>query len=163
MQEWERILRRENSQCEACARRSQDGDAAISALEWSGGAFLRRDLCAACASGSTSTAFATWKRRIGIKNESGPPKLDVAYLTEFLKRLDRETDVPSRRMAYIVALLLIRRRALEQLPSPSENSLRVRLRKEEREFTIEVPVLDGPTVAAIEEDLAKVFKLEPAV
>jgi hypothetical protein len=95
----------------------------------------------------------------------GPRKLDLAWLTELFKRLaDGANDDDARRVQWIVGLLLLRRRILEQLSRGERGGaevlrLRLRLKREEREYEIVDPRLDAAAMVAIEQDLTKMFDL----
>jgi hypothetical protein len=157
MQEWDRLLRRESDRCGGCGRRFQSGQTVSSHLEWGPEGLVRHDACGACPDIVPAHAFAAWKRRIGSPHGLRPPRLELGYLTGLLKRLDGQEGPTAGRLAYVVALLLLRRRVLEPVAESPER-LHVRLKKEEREFVIPVPVLDPATVAAMETDIQSLLQ-----
>ncbi len=161
--EWDRILRRGEDACARCGRRFGPETDVVTVLRLDDGGFRREDHCAPCAPGPEAAPFSFWRRRTG-RTAGGPPRrLDLAYLTEFFKRLDGRDDPTSRRVTYIVALLLLRRRILEETGrgrGEAGEVLRLRLKKEERDFTVTVPELDPAGMAAIEQDLGRLFNLD---
>ena len=103
-------------------------------------------------------------QRIQAPDRAGPRRLDIAFLTEFFRRLEtRRDDARARRVQWIVALLLLRRRVLEEVSRSvreGHDVLLLRLRRDETEFEVEDPLMDAAAMASIEEDLARIFNLE---
>jgi hypothetical protein len=109
------------------------------------------------------TVFSYWKWRRSDNNErSGPRKLDLAFLSDFFKRLDQANDEHSDRVRWIVALLLLRKRILEiveRANNEGREQLLLRFRKSEDTYRVTDPVLTEEAMASIEGDLGRIFNL----
>jgi hypothetical protein len=164
--EWERLVRRPEDACATCHVRFGPGAEVVTLLDLSPEGFRREDRCPACFGAAPGEPFSFWRHRVPKTVKPGPRRLDLGYLTEFFKRLaGRErTDANAQRVFYIVALLLLRRRILEEIRRSTESGaevLHLRLKREEKDFAVTDPGLDEAAMASIEADLAKIFELDP--
>lgn len=160
--EWDKVLKRAEDICVGCGRNLRTGES-VTTLDPDAAGFRRQDWCLPCFESGSTKAFSFWKRH-GLK---GQPRrrLDIAYLCELFKRLDERTDVPSLRLRWIAALLLLRKRLVEEVGREIHNGqehLVLRLRKEDRIFKVADPGMDADAMSAIEEDLARMFELNGA-
>lgn len=158
--EWEKLLRRPDECCVGCGKNVRFGDI-VTTLDISEAGFRRQDWCAPCFESSNPPAFSFWKRRVA----KGQPRrrLDIAYLCELFKRLEERTDAPSLRLRWIAALLLLRKRMLEEVGREVHDDCEVlllRMRKEDREYRVTDPRMDAEAMGTIEADLGRIFELE---
>jgi hypothetical protein len=98
--------------CSTCGEALPAGEPVTTVFRLGGGGPERADLCAACAeSGEAPSDGFTWRR-----NQPEPVKkkavVDYALLNELFDRMLKRTDELYRRLTYLVALVLIRKRKL---------------------------------------------------
>ncbi len=164
--EWERIVRAGEDACVGCGSRFQPDQEIVTGLDFDAGAFHRADRCAACFTALPAPPFSYWRHRRSRGERAGPRRLDLGFLTEFFKRLDAKAEDPaSAKVRWIVGLLLLRKRVLEEIGREQRELIeviRVRLKREEREFLLVDPNLDAAAIASIEDDLARIFNLDEA-
>ncbi|MSR74554.1 MAG: hypothetical protein EXS14_03660 [Planctomycetes bacterium] len=158
--EWEKLLRRAEDCCTGCGKSVRSGEI-VTTLDVAETGFRRQDWCISCFDERNPPAFSFWRRRIlkGVARR----RLDLAYLCELLKRLEERNDAPSSRLRWIAALLLLRKRMLEEVGREHHDgveTLVLRFKKEDREFRVTDPRLDADAISAIEADLARMFDLE---
>jgi len=98
--------------CSACGEALSAGDPVTTVFRLGEGGPERADLCAACVeSGEAPSDGFTWRRK---QPESAQRKavVDYALLNELFDRMLLRTDELYRRLTYLVALVLIRKRKL---------------------------------------------------
>lgn len=164
--EWEKAVRKAEDACVACGARFGPGSGIVTSLDLLPDGFRREDRCEPCADARAEEPFASWRHRRPAGARPGPRKLDLAWLTELFKRLaGRPDDANARRILWIAALLLLRRRILEETGRRHENGVEVldlRLKREERDYSVADPGLDKAAMVTIESDLAALFNLDEA-
>jgi|GEM_PF-6866449 hypothetical protein len=158
--EWERLLKRAEECCTGCGKSLRSGDV-VTTLELGPDAFTRREWCAPCFDEREPSAFSFWRRTLA----KGQPKrrLDLAYLAELFRRLDGREDEVAKRLRWIAALLLLRKKLLEEKSRSSVDGrerLHLAFRREEREWCVDDPGLDADAFTSIEADLGRIFDLE---
>jgi len=132
-----------------------------SAIFLEGESFLRRDLCAACFKSAPSAPYSHWTTTIP-KPEEGKRVFDLGLAAEFLRRLAAEPDPAKGPLAHLLALLLVRKRAIRLLDLPrSERGARARVEfYDGREpLEIDAPPLTEDDVPALREELAGLLDL----
>lgn len=158
--EWERLLKRAEECCSGCGRGLRTGDV-VTTLELGADSFTRKEWCASCFEEREPPAFSFWKRTLA----KGQPRrrLDLAYLAELFRRLEGREDAVAKRLRWIAALLLLRRKLLEERGRSSvdgREQLHLAFRREEKEWCVEDPGLDAEAFQSIEADLGRIFDLE---
>lgn len=110
--EWE--LASSGGACTQCARPFADREDYWSALFRDADGFTRRDYCASCWSAGDKTAFSFWITRCSPK--PAPPKRFVSdeVILEFFDRLSESDDPSKRKLRFIMAVLLLRKRLLKE-------------------------------------------------
>ncbi len=99
-------------ECAACRRALQAGDTVTTAFRWLAEGPERRDLCEACGRAEENVAEAFfWRRRLRA-DEARRPVVDYALLRELFTRMLQRGDEIYRRLSYLVALVLVRKRFL---------------------------------------------------
>jgi hypothetical protein len=137
-EEWK--LPGSSGQCSTCSGELLPGERVTSAIRLAHAGPERRDLCAACgeAVGSEPDLF-YWRRRLP-DSARRRPVVDYAMLREIFSRLLQRTDVSYQRLAYLVALVLIRKRHLRLVAFEARGGREVMLvRRGTGHPTVEVP------------------------
>jgi hypothetical protein len=99
-------------ECAACRRSLLPGDLVTTAFRWLAEAPERRDLCEACGRAEENVVDAFfWRRRLRV-DEGRRPVVDYALLRELFTRMLQRGDEIYRRLSYLVALVLVRKRFL---------------------------------------------------
>jgi hypothetical protein len=98
--------------CNACAEALPAGEPVTTVFRLGAGGPERADLCASCAEsgGQPSDGF-TWRRK-QPEPLAKRAVVDYALLNELFDRMLKRTDELYRRLTYLVALVLIRKRKL---------------------------------------------------
>lgn len=155
-----RIARRASA-CMKCGAPFAEGSTIVSVVDARGESFERRDLCEACFDGAGG-AFSFWRAR-QPKTEQERHKLDLDLAGDFLARLVREGDPARAPLAYLLALLLARKRRAKLEGAERRDGrefLRVTLRGDESDETIELPVpdLDDASARSVQAELDALFE-----
>ncbi len=110
--EWE--LQSWQSSCAECGREFADREEYYSALYSHDEGFERKDCCISCWGQGQRDAFSFWRAR--TKKAPEPPRRFVNddVLIEFFDRLAGATDARRQRLAFIMAVLLLRKRLLRE-------------------------------------------------
>ena len=162
---WDHVGR-PGASCDGCEATFAEADDFYSLLFMNSDGLSRREVCPDCYAKIADDAFAFWKSTVQPPDSSRPRPLDVNFLVEFFERLNaKKDDERQLQICYIVALILIRKKTLIQLPSGSNENgeiLRVRFKQDEVEkvHEIPVPVLTADKMELIRDDLGRIFNLQ---
>jgi len=110
MTDW--TFRRRQPECQACAKRFEEGERHASALSIVGEALAREDVCAGCWLGRAGRdELFHWftRHRAGKRGL----QLDLATLEALFVRLEGRVEPRVREMRYLLALLLLRKRRIK--------------------------------------------------
>ena len=166
--DWESTFVRAQAACSRCEKAFSLGDDFCSWLQFGEEGLERVDVCVPCTEASEGEAerFAFWRTRIAKKMER-PRRLDVAFLIDFFRRLqDQLDDEKHVQVAYIVALLLLRKKTLVLQASKKDEHgrelmvLRFAKDEDETDYTVPVPELTEERMALISDDLGRIFNIE---
>lgn len=165
--DWEAAIGRTHPRCGACERALGPGDELASILVFDEGALVRRDVCPSHLDERPELAdgaYARWRSRIPLPDEGKPRPLDVDFLADFFRRLQKDEADDRREVAYIVALLLIRKKILRQVGSEREGDAEVLVLtfvkgEDDAEHRVRVPELSEAKMDAIRGDLGRIFNL----
>lgn len=154
-----KLARRANA-CMACERPFPDGATIVSVILAEGEGFQRRDLCESCFAGP-GECYSHWRTVKPVTVEERR-KLDFDLAGDFLRRLLRDGDPARAGLAYLLALLLARKRRVKLLDTvrlADGETLRVLLPGEEEDETvgIRVPLLDEAATARLQAEIAGLF------
>ena len=110
--EWE--LQSSEGACAKCGREFSHREEYYSALYACDEGFERKDYCVPCWGKGRPDVFSFWRAR--AKKEPDPPKRFVndEVLIEFFDRLSGVEDPRKKRLAFIMAILLLRKRLLRE-------------------------------------------------
>lgn len=145
MQEY--AIQKSSRKCFVTDQPLQPGDRCVSAIMQKGGDLVRRDFAQENWPGANKETVGWWRSVIPQKRSSGQTYAPNAVLINTLENL-LETPGKSA-IAYLLALLLIRRRVLVDDTDPSEQqalpqtTLTLRVSNEERIFLVPVEPVDA--------------------
>jgi hypothetical protein len=131
-------LQRPGGTCALTGRPFAPGDAMCSALVRGAAGIERRDVHADAWTGPPAGALAWWRSMVPAARSSGPVLAPTDVLLDVLEELDGRPDDAALR--YLLALELVRRRALRIVdgPAAAPNELVLACRKRDREFRVAV-------------------------
>ena len=162
MSDWK--IARKASACGACEKVFETGEAFVSAI-WLGedAQFVRRDLHVPCFDAVEEEAYSRWVTAIPEKKEKKPP-LDLGLAQEFLLRLVKEADPEKRKVALVLALLLLRKRRLKLLGERGTDDGRVMdlvvpAKTGDLELCLPAPELEDSEAEEITAELGRLFGL----
>lgn len=153
-------LAKRSAVCMACQAPFPEGATIVSALYPEGEAFLRRDLCESCFA-APGEVYSFWRAR-QPKDREERIRLDLNLAGDFLRRLLREEDPVRRATAYMVALLLARKRRVKLLrtvrtPDGELMSVLVPGAEEDEVVDLPAPKLGPEESARLEQEMAALF------
>ncbi len=161
--EWEKVVKKPQEICVTCEEALRSGEEVLTSLSFGAEGFARQDQHPGCVA-PEHDAVATWRWTRASELRPNPRRLDLGFLSEFFKRLDGRDEEHSRRVRWIVALLLLRKKILEEVGrrqgADTGEVLQFRFKKTERVYDVADPGLDSEAMASIEDDLSRIFNLE---
>lgn len=167
-EDWERKSGAPATACAGCGGAFAAGAAYVASLLLKDGAFVREDRCPSCAAAPAAAGSETlgvWRGRTTPPRGPLARRLDFDTLVELFPRLDGRDDDASRRLRWVVALLLLRKKRLVQLSRETRDGveiLAVKLKHDDRVFRVADPRMDEADLAKLHEDLGRMFDLDPA-
>src|SRR6185503_16063388 len=87
--------------------------------------FVREDRCTKCSPSVEPGVFSYWRGRRAAPKAGAPIRLDFESLLELFRRLDGRDDDQAMRLRWIVAIILLRRRHLQQVERTNEGGREV--------------------------------------
>ncbi|MEE9393802.1 MAG: hypothetical protein V3W41_14980 [Planctomycetota bacterium] len=165
--DWDGQVRKVGAVCAETGKELVAGDEFVSLLRFGDEGIERTDLCVeAYEAKEHSDYFAYWRSHVAAPDSGKPRPLDLNFLTEFFRRLQAEGEpVEQREVAYIVTLLLVRRKILTIIRTEDEEGeqefmiLRFTKSEEDEEFRVSVPELSEEKMEAIRDDLSRIFNI----
>ena len=163
--EWK--IGRKSPACAGCGKPFGFGAPFHSAIFLAGEAFARRDLCDPCFRAAPAAPYSHWLAAIP-KPDDRKRAFDLGLAAEFLRRLAAEPDPARAPLAHLLALLLVRKRAVRLLDiPPDENGPRARVEFHDGGEPLETPAppLTEDDVPSLQEELGRLVdlgKTEPA-
>jgi hypothetical protein len=149
--------------CAACRRALQTGDRVTTIFRLQAEGPQRRDLCSECGQAGENLAETFfWKHRLAA-SDVRRPVVDYALLRELFARMLQRGDEIYRRLSYLVALVLIRKRWLRL------HGFEVRAGREvmvvsrgagEPAFDVPAPFLSAEDMLAVREHLARLLQAD---
>ncbi|MEZ6196026.1 MAG: hypothetical protein R3F20_09930 [Planctomycetota bacterium] len=164
--DWEGALGKPGQSCCLTGRVFGEGDEYVSALEATDEGLQRRDYDPDHFEEGRPEVFAFWRHRVAHDDEDKPRPLDINFLADFFRRLQANPGGDQREVAYIVSLLLIRKKILALEGNASDEAgeyMTVRFQKDEdaEPLRVDVPELTEEKMEAIRDDLGRIFNLGP--
>jgi len=156
---------RKGTACAGCEKAFTAGETFVSAIYLGEGEpFERRDLHLACFEAVEGEPYSRWVTTIPEK-KTKKPLLDLGLAMEFLLRLVREADPERKKVALVLALLLLRKRRLkfrgERVDEEAGRvmDLAVPRKPDDEEFTLPAPELEDSETEEITAELGRLFGL----
>lgn len=148
-------LHRPRGTCAVSGRPFAAGELFYSALVRGGGTLDRLDVAPAAWTGPPAGTLAWWRSCYPAADAAGPELAPVDVLLDVLEELEgRAEDEPLR---YLLALQLVRRRALRIVDAAAEQTdageLVVACRRRDREYRVRVVAPAEVTAAGVEQRL----------
>lgn len=146
--------------CATCGRDFEDGEDVVSCVFPEGENIGRADLCIACwDQGRAPEHFSSWRRK--VEKETAPRRFDGnAALALFRVLIDSEEQKDAD-TAYILALLLMRRKIFELVRAGSEGGVKtmmLRLRDGAEEFRVVDRDLTEDRLEEVKNSLESIFE-----
>ena len=135
--EWK--IGRKSPSCGGCGKAFPHETPFHSAIWLEADGFRRRDLCDACYAAVPAPPYSHWITVLP-KPVAKARAFDLGLAAEFLRRLSAEGEPSKAPLAYLLALLLVRKRAVRILDAPAdERGPRVRVEFHDGHPPIEIP------------------------
>ena len=162
--DWDK-LNKGNRTCGLCAREFKPGEDHFAGIEEQTGGFLRRDVCLTCWVNRPVRLFSYWKTRVPVPPQK--PRENIRAAIAFFDRLAAETDAApvKRKLHYLLALILMRRRRLKLLETRREDGVDILVL--EKVWTGETvrladPVIVEEEIDALRGELGHLFDIDHA-
>jgi len=152
---------RKSPACGACAKPFPHEAPFHSAIWLDAGGFRRSDLCDACFAAVPEPPYSHWRTAIP-KPAAKARAFDLGLAAEFLRRLAGEGDASKAPLAYLLALLLVRKRAVRILDLQQDaRGPRVRVEFHDGHPPLEIPAppLRDDAAPALREELDRLVEL----
>lgn len=149
--------------CGQCEQPLQTGALIRVELDLSAGEPTRRDLCEACGeSVEIADGCFSWQQRRPDLGDSRP-MVDYGLLREVFGGLVQRPDTKSRRLAYLVALVLVRKRHLRLLGFERQGGqeiMRVRKTVDDPEIVVPAPHLSSEALLETRGELMRLLSAD---
>lgn len=150
--------------CFDCCVEFAEGQEYFSALIDTGAAFERRDHCPSCwhNTADRAAAFSFWKTRVPRKQEQTRLLADDDVLWDFFLRLQDDPDPARQQFCYLLALILMRRRALKFEDVEKDGGrefLVLRTPRQQRRFRVLNPNLTEEQLDQVKEQIGQILNL----
>lgn len=155
---------RRGAACAVCGSAFAPGAEAVSAIYQSEAGFDRRDFCGACFqdAGKRGSPFSWWSAAVP-EPEKAKAVFDLGVAREFLQRLLLDSDPARASLRYLLALLLMRKRAVVlvgQEMTERGDVLTVRVPPDDETMHEIVAVdLDEAETERLRDELGRLFQL----
>jgi len=150
--------------CAACKKPFADGQEQYSALYEVERGLERRDYCLECWAKEKGGPFSFWKRRFKKEKPRRRKFIDNDSLLDFFHRMRDAAEARSRNFAYIVGLILLRKKLfrLEGTErSPSGEVMLLRERSSDNLWRVERPELTEAEIEQLASEVGQILESEP--
>ena len=149
--------------CTSCGRIFEENEACYSLLDMGEEGARRRDLCASCFEAGGCQEGIFWRTRMTCKGPERRKIVDFGTLRELFFRMVSRGSPEFVPMVYLLALVLVRKkylRLVDFISRDGKDLMRVRRRRGEPSFDVEVPLLDDDGIARLKEKLADLLSAD---
>ncbi len=161
-------ISRSTRTCIACEKQFNEGEEYFAAIFEGPEQFLRKEFCAACWAGDTGReaaegSYSHWKVRVPEKPAERKHKLDVRAASTFFRRLAGSDEPHKRDFAYLLALLLMRKKVLVQRETTrngEKDFMVLRFRGEDEDYRTEDPHLPAEALERVKDDLGSLLNMD---
>lgn len=144
----------------SCGREFQDGEEVVSCVFPEGEGVGRADLCTTCwQEGRAPQHFSSWRRR--VEKKVLPKRFDTKAAQALFRVLADSEEPRDADTAYILALLLMRRKVFDLVRAGSEGGVRtmiLRLRGGSEEFKVLDRNLNEDRLREVKDSLESIFE-----
>lgn len=109
--EWK--IARGQGKCMVCQGELEEDAVYYSALIEKGEGFERRDYCPTCWANRSGEVFSFWQTRVTRNGPRTRPIADKEVLLDFFSRLESDESPERRKIRYLLALILMRKKVLK--------------------------------------------------
>ena len=146
--------------CASCGKEFTDGEEVVSCVFRETESIGRADFCAACwDDGRAPRHFSSWRRK--VKKETAPRRFDARAALELFRVLVDSEEQRDADTAYILALLLMRRKVFELVRAGSEGGAKtmiLKLRGGGEEFRVIDRSLTEDGLEEVKNSLESIFE-----
>jgi hypothetical protein len=151
--------------CCVTGRELQTGEKFYSVLIEQAGKLVRQDYSLEAWKGPPEGTFSFWMARVNPPESKRRPPIDDEMLLDCFVRLEGQTDPGKVRFRYIVALLLLRRKRLDDRPGKRPASgepeiLVLRCVRTGEEYQVFDPCLTEQEMATVQDEVFQVLGWE---
>jgi hypothetical protein len=151
---------RKQETCVSCGKEFADGEEVISCVFREGDGIGRADLCTTCwAEGGAPEHFSSWRRK--VEKEAAPRRFDGRAALELFRVLVDSEEQQDADTAYILALLLMRKKIFELVRAGSEEGVKtmvLKLRSGAEEFRVVDRSLTEDRLEEVKNRLESIFE-----
>jgi hypothetical protein len=146
--------------CVSCGREFRDGEEVVSCVFPEGEGVGRADLCSTCwQEGRAPEHFSSWRRK--VEKKAVPKRFDAKAALALFRVLADSEQSRDADTAYILALLLMRRKIFDLVRAGSEGGVKtmiLRLRGEAEEFRVIDRNLTEDRLEEVKNSLESIFE-----
>jgi hypothetical protein len=146
--------------CLACGKEFRGGEEVVSCVFQEGEGLGRADLCAACwEEGKAPEHFSSWRRKAEEKN--APRKFDNAAALQLFRVLSDSEEQRDADTAYMLALLLMRKKVFDLVRTGTEDGRKVmviKVRGDAEEFRVTDRNLSEEQLEEVKNSLESIFE-----
>lgn len=151
---------KKQEKCVSCGREFADGEEVVSCVFPESESIGRADLCAACyEQGRAPEHFSSWRRK--VEKQTAPRRFDGKAALDLFRVLADSEEQRDADTAYILALLLMRRKIFELVRAGSEGKVKtmvLKLRGGAEEFRVADRNLTEDRLEEIKNSLESIFE-----
>jgi len=154
-----RIGKGQNS-CTVCGREFEDAEEVVSCVYSNDDALERADMCMDCwNAGKAPPHMSSWRRK--VEKKEPPKRFDRKAALELFRVLSDSQEAKDADTAFILAVLLMRKRVFELERTGLENGVKImvlRLKGAVEEFKVESRDLDEQRLNEVKDNLESIFE-----
>ncbi len=151
---------KQQENCVACGREFRDGEEVVSCVYPQEDSLGRADLCVDCwEAGKAPAAISSWRRK--VQKKASPKRFDRKAALELFRILADSEEPRDADTAYILALLLMRKKVFELARTGSEegvNTMVLRLRGTAEQFKLASRDLTEEQLEGVKSNLESIFE-----
>jgi hypothetical protein len=154
--------------CTGCGASFGEGAEYFAAIFEGKEEFERKEFCASCWEADAGRAAAAecyshWHAHVPTKDDESRRTLDIEAAADFFRRLAGSEEPHKCNFAYLLALLLMRKKILlliDTLHEQDREYLLVHFRGEDEEYRVEDPKLTLEELERVKDDLGQLLNMD---
>ena len=161
--EWN--IAKSERRCSRCEAAFVEGDEFTSALFEQGADLIRRDFCPSCwqALADRAAVFSFWRTRVPERGDEARLRVDAGVVMSVFRRLAGSTEPKRLNFRYILALMLMRNKALKFIDirrRGGQEYLVLRSPRDQAEHEVLNPQLSDEQLEQVREDLSQILEAD---